>query len=78
VSYQEIPITVEYSYSRASRGARDRYGAPLEPDEDASVEITNVTDERGREIELTPRETDRVEEMCLEDAEDRACAYAED
>lgn len=39
-----IPCEVEYEYHRAHRGARDgRYGPALEPDEDAEVEIVDIT-----------------------------------
>lgn len=76
-SYQEIAVEVEYAYQRACRGARDSLcgirgaGPPLEPDEPESVEIQSVTDERGREVELTSRENDRAEEECLQDVEER-------
>jgi len=70
--YQEIELAVEYGYHRACRGARDRYGVPLEPDEPASCEIESVTDANGREVELTSSEMDRLEEACEEDAADRA------
>lgn len=69
--WQELIVAVEYGYSRASRGSRDRYGCPLEPDEPASTEIQSVTDEYGHEVELTSDEEDRADEQCLEDAEER-------
>ncbi len=78
VVYTEITLEVEYAYSRASRGARDRYGAPLEPDEDESVELQSATDERGRSVELDRVEQDRAEMACLADVMDRAFDYADD
>jgi hypothetical protein len=35
-------LDVEYTYVPESRGHRDRYGAPEEPDEPAHVEINSV------------------------------------
>jgi hypothetical protein len=63
VSWQEIAVTVDYEYSRACRGLRDRYGVPEEPDEPASVEIIATS------IPLTDKEEDQAEEKCMEDAE---------
>lgn len=70
-SWQEIDLTIEYGYSRGMRGARDRYGVPLEPDDPEGVEIESVTDAAGTEVELTKAEEDRAEEACLRDAEER-------
>lgn len=78
VAWQEVEVLVEYEYERACRGVRDSYGAPLEPDEPAGVEIIAATDANGREVELTPHEADHAEERCLEDAEEaRIDALAE-
>lgn len=77
-AWSEVPLVVSYRHTKASRGARDRYGAQLEPDEEASVEVLGVTDERGREVELTPLEMNCAEERCYEAIEDGAARYAED
>ena len=42
-------ITVDFHYYPATRGYRNSYGAPEEPDEDASVELERVM-YRGRDI----------------------------
>lgn len=68
---QEISVTVEFSYSSGCRGARDRYGAPLEPDDDAEIEIQSVKDEHGKEVELTTAEEKRIESLCWDDVADR-------
>ena len=47
-------ITVVGYYSPPYKGARDEYGAPMEPDDDESIEIIFASDETGDEIELTP------------------------
>ena len=49
-------LVVELTGRRAYRGRRDRYGAPEEPDEPEMVEIVRVSDEKGREIDVTPIE----------------------
>jgi hypothetical protein len=73
----EITVTVDYSFSRARRGARDSLcgvrgaGPPLEPDEDEEIEIQSVTDENGKEVELTADETDKIEQQCWDDIADR-------
>ena len=45
------PITIGANLIPASRGARDQYGAPLEPDTDAEIEIVSATCD-GEEIDL--------------------------
>jgi len=52
----DIPVTVKYLLSAPQRGQRDRFGAPLEPDYDAEIEIESVKI-NGVEIE-TSREED--------------------
>jgi len=69
---EEIEIEVEYTAHRAHRGMRDSLGGkagagpPLEPDEDAYVEIDEVFDKDGIDIELTIQEHERI----LEEIED--------
>ncbi len=64
----EIPIDVEYSYYKGSKGARDSLGGipgagpALEPDEPASIEIESVFDKNGCEIELTDKELEKIEQ----------------
>lgn len=62
-SEQDVTVDVEYEYHKASRGSRDRYGCPVEPDEPAFVEILETS------IDLTVSETEDCEEKCLIDAE---------
>lgn len=63
MSEQDVIVDVQYEYNRASRGFRDRWGCPLEPDEPANVEILDTS------IELTVSETEDCEERCLIDTE---------
>jgi hypothetical protein len=65
-SYQEIILDIEFTQQKASRGHRDKYGAPEEPDEPECVEIESVKDPAGKEVELTKFEQARVEEKCFE------------
>lgn len=58
----EIEIEVEYDFSPASKGGRERgTGLQLEPDTDASVDIISATETRtGSKIQLTPKEVKQV------------------
>ena len=72
---EEIEVTIEGNYIRASRGQRDwlggrRCGPPLEPDEPADFEIESVKDEVGNEIELTEKETKQAIEQAIEEIEE--------
>ena len=59
-TYIEIQITVEFDYFPPSRGHRDRYGAPEEPDVPAEVEITSVKDVNGVELQLDESRLDSI------------------
>ena len=75
VALQEIDIEVEYSHYSACRGARDRYGAQLEPDDAEGLEIESVLDTRGCEVALTERENSLAESAAIEQvADDRIAA----
>ena len=69
----EIDIKVEVKIWPASRGYRDKYGCPEEPDTEAEVEILSVTDD----IELTDDEINAIEIEAFEQAADNAMADAE-
>ena len=49
LSYNGIELDVNFSYYPPSRGHRDKWGAPEEPDEDASIEISNIIYE-GKDV----------------------------
>lgn len=73
---EEIEVTVEYDYHKASRGARERgTGLQLEPDEPASIEIYSVKDANGKEYELSRSEYERIENAIIDDINDRAADY---
>lgn len=38
----ELDIEVQFEYSEARKGSRDRYGVPEEPDDPEEIEITAV------------------------------------
>lgn len=69
----EIPVTVEYTYYPPCRGHRDRYGAPEEPDEPASVEIGSVLDAKGNELwySLDEKQLKSIEDEIWEALRDR-------
>jgi len=75
---QEISIEVEYSYSKAYPGSRDRYGCPEEPDEPADVEIIRAIDDDGKEIELSDSEISTLSEEAMEDANQQIESAEED
>ncbi len=56
----EIDVTITLSYIPGSRGHRDRYGAPEEPDEPATFEVDTVEDQHGNDYDLTDSEYDEV------------------
>ena len=46
----DLPITVEWTGHKSTRGKRDQWGAQIEPDEPAEIEIDRVTDCRGGDV----------------------------
>lgn len=43
IVFNGVRLGVAYTYYKAARGHRDQYGAPEEPDEDASIDVYLVT-----------------------------------
>jgi hypothetical protein len=64
----EIKLDVEVDITGASRGARDKYGAPLEPDEEESFEVTSVK-YNGQELKLTGIDAGSVDDAVAEEIE---------
>ncbi|MEI6350058.1 MAG: hypothetical protein WCP06_03010 [Verrucomicrobiota bacterium] len=56
------PIEVEAAYHGRRRGLRDRYGAPLEPDEEAELVVCRVWNRAGEEMEFSGVEEELVAE----------------
>lgn len=78
VRYEEedVDVIVHYEDHKASYGARDSYGAQLEPDEPAYIEIEKVVRaDTGEEIELDS--TDRLECEIGESLGDRETEMAD-
>jgi hypothetical protein len=63
-----INVTGEYTPPR--RGARDEYGAPMEPDEEDSMEILDAVDQDGTSRNLTPDESRRAMDALRESVAD--------
>lgn len=64
----ERDIEVEYNIIPASKGSRDSYGVPMEPDESADIEILQVRDAKTRcTFELTTEQEDKLKEEIAED-----------
>lgn len=53
-------ITLVGHYHPGLPGSRDRYGVPIEPDDDPEMEIVSATNEAGDEVELTESERERA------------------
>jgi hypothetical protein len=64
----ELRLDVEVDITGASRGARDRFGAPLEPDEEESFEVTSIK-YNGQEIKLTDTDAESLDEFVCEEIE---------
>lgn len=60
----EIDVTGEWS--AASKGSRNEYGVPMEPDEDATVEILDAVDQYGTSRNLTAKESERAKDALWE------------
>jgi hypothetical protein len=66
-SFEEIPVTVEFNYSPAQRGAREHgTGVPLEPDYEEEIEIISVKNNDGVEVKLHATEDDELIEACVQ------------
>lgn len=61
-----LELEVTFAYYPSSKGCRDSYGVPLEPDEDESIEIQNVVlvcneeDVSSEDIEQILNNTERI------------------
>lgn len=55
---EELLITAEVEFP--CRGARDRYGAQMEPDDDGRIVIVSAFNPAGEEVALNPAETIRA------------------
>ena len=56
-----LSLDIDYSYHKAARGYRDSMGVPMEPDEEAGVDIESATI-GGVEITLTDDQVAKIEE----------------
>jgi len=52
----EMKIDITAEYSPPTRGARDQYGAALEPDDPEEIEILDAVDELGNTRTLSSAE----------------------
>ena len=65
----DAEIRVQGEHSPGSRGSRDKYGAPLEPDTFAEIEVTGAWDDRGDEYILNADEEEEAVEALWERVE---------
>jgi hypothetical protein len=74
----DVDVIVHYEAHKASYGARDRYGAQLEPDEPASIEIWKIVRaDTGEEIELSTSQMETLECEIGESLGDRETEMAD-
>lgn len=55
---KELDVDVEFDYTKAERGSRDKFGVPMTPDYPESFEFLNC------EETLTQAEIDKAREQC--------------
>lgn len=70
-------VEVECEAFPASRGARDSYGVPLEPDEDAGVVIESVVDFETKEPYTSTEYDGWLADKVLEELNERASYHDE-
>ena len=77
--FEDLEAVVEYTYTKAERGSRDSYGAQLEPDYPAEIELDEViVIIDGEELDITDKLPKDVKETLIEEAFEDYEAEAED
>lgn len=66
----ELEVEVSYIWQHATRGRRNKWGAPEEPDEPEGALIMGVKTAQGAEVGLLVGEYDEIVEAAEEDAEE--------
>ena len=74
---RDVEVTVTLEYTPASRGYRDKYGAPEEPDEPATYEIGACEDDQGNYYDLTDAEYDEIVEKAWKQHNEETPDYDE-
>lgn len=71
LSEEEIQIEVSFDFYPACKGARDRYGLQLEPDDDPDIDVLDVVDFTTGESLLPLQSTTyfAIENLCWEQME---------
>jgi len=64
INEEEIDLEVEFTISKAERGARDRWGAQMEPDIEPELEIESFEPD----VVLSDDQMRFVEDKCFEAA----------
>jgi hypothetical protein len=65
--FVEMEVICRLEYTPASRGHRDKYGAPEEPDEPESLDFYDARLADGAEIELADSEEDSAIQQAFEE-----------
>lgn len=71
-TYIELPITVGYAAYPFIAGQTDGFGAPIEPDEPAHIEIELAQLEDGTNVALTKEQRESIEEEISEALAERS------
>ena len=58
----ETTLTITYQHAPPSRGQTGPHGEPLEPDEQAEIEILSIVDTNGKDYE--PEEIENIHSHC--------------
>lgn len=77
IGENEIDVTVEYEIYTGCKGSTDRYGVPLEPNEEPECEIASITDNEGNEVEVSDKVIESLMEESFENASEKVEAYKE-
>lgn len=65
-SIEDDELVIEFTAYAGCRGARDKYGVPLEPDDPPELEIISVKKSNGDEFEPDEELNKKLEAKCWE------------
>lgn len=77
-SVENDELVIKFTAYAGCRGARDKYGVPLEPDDPPEIEVISVTYSNGEEMEPDEDLRNKIETKCWEHLEDIQSEHYED
>lgn len=63
----DTAIDVTGEWSAASKGSRNEYGVPMEPDDEETITILDAVDQYGTSRNLTAKESERAKDAIWEE-----------